>query len=126
VKAGDTFFFGEDKHLWMIISDPEQDAERVLIVMFHTLRDLRHDPACVLEDGDHPFINRPTWVNYRRARITSIRALAALEANGELRRHEPLSDRVLLLICKGAADSDLIAYQHFGLMDEQGLRDFDD
>lgn len=126
MNAGDTFLFAVDKHLWMIISDPEQDPRQVLIVMFNTLRDRRHDPACVLDIGDHPFINRPTWVNYRLARVTSINALSKLETNGGLTRREPLSAEVLRRIRIGAAESDRLAYEYFGLLDAQGLRDFDE
>lgn len=126
MRAGETFHFEGDPHLWMIISDPDQNPDAVLIVMFNTLRDLRHDPACVLDKGDHPFINRPTWVNYRMGRVTSMTSLRALEAVGKLSRHEPLSWQTLRRIRVGAAESDRIPFEHFGLLDAQGLRDFDD
>lgn len=69
MKAGDTFkLVNKDIHLWMVISDPEQDPHRVLLVNFTTWTP-RQDPACVLQEGDHPFIHHETCVNYADARI---------------------------------------------------------
>ena len=60
MKAGDTILIAEpgtsnDSHLWMVISDPEQDA-KCLIVNFTSWR-ADKDQACVIEYDEHPYVN---------------------------------------------------------------------
>ena len=64
MSAGDTFLFVD--HLWIVISDPVQEPERFLIVNF-TSWNRRHDPACLVKAGEHPFVVQDTCVNYPRA-----------------------------------------------------------
>jgi hypothetical protein len=57
IEAGDTLLVAlpntsVDSHLWMVISDPTQSDE-VLIVNFTSWREDK-DQACVLNRGDHP------------------------------------------------------------------------
>jgi hypothetical protein len=64
MKAGDTFQPADctvDKyvHVWVIISDPEQDSDQVLIVPL-TEYHPKKDTACILGPGDHPFIHKRT------------------------------------------------------------------
>lgn len=70
MKSGDTFLIvdGSDDHLWMVISDTDQDPENVVVVPF--LSDRPHlDQACVLNAGCHPFIKHPTCVQYSDAMV---------------------------------------------------------
>jgi hypothetical protein len=58
MKAGDTFQPADSTvdtfvHLWVIISDPEQDPDQVLIVSL-TAYHPKKDTACILVPGDHP------------------------------------------------------------------------
>jgi hypothetical protein len=49
VKAGDTFYVGDrsvDTHLWVVISDPEKDAERVVTVSVTTYEDWNDSTVC--------------------------------------------------------------------------------
>lgn len=55
MEAGDTFRRSYGSHLWVVASDPDQDANRVLIVNLTTVR-THCDPACILNAGDHPFV----------------------------------------------------------------------
>jgi hypothetical protein len=71
MKAGDTFRPAENTvdqfiHLWVIISDPEQDPDEVLIVSL-TEYHPKKDTACILGPGDHPFIHKKTCVAYNLA-----------------------------------------------------------
>jgi len=53
VKAGDTFYIRDrsvDTHLWVVISDPEKDAERVVIVSMTTYENYKED-VCLLDQG---------------------------------------------------------------------------
>ena len=63
MNAGDTFQPANGTvdrfvHLWVIISDPQQDSAEVLIVSL-TAYHPKKDTACILEPGDHPFLHKP-------------------------------------------------------------------
>jgi hypothetical protein len=127
VRAGDTFLFvrEEPRHLWTIISDPELDPERVLIVNF-TSWQAYHDQSCVLEGGVHPFVHHRTCVNYRQARVTTVSALEALQQDGLLEPHEHLSPELLRRIRNCAGDSRVMPLECFSILDDQDLLDPDE
>ena len=69
MNAGDTFLVAlpgtsYDSHLWIVISDPDADAERIVIVSLTSHR-ADKDQACLLRVGDHPYVKHDTCVNYR-------------------------------------------------------------
>lgn len=73
MNGGDTFRIPQpgtslDSHLWIVISDPAVDDERILIVNFTTLRP-DSDQACILVAGEHPFVQHQTCVNYGGAKV---------------------------------------------------------
>ena len=95
MDAGTTFLRSDsDKHLWIIISDPELDPENVLIVNFTSL-DARKEAVCTLCVGDHPWIRHDTCVNYADAVVTSLTKLYAAKDAGAILLHNPVSDAVL-------------------------------
>lgn len=61
MKAGFAFRFadGGDDHLWFVISDPARDP--FLLVSVTTLR-FAGDQSCLLDVGDHPFIQHPSRI----------------------------------------------------------------
>jgi len=61
VKSGDTFLKKNDRdqHLWIVLSDPNKDAAKVLLVNMTTLSD-KKEKTCVLRPGDHPWIRHDT------------------------------------------------------------------
>jgi hypothetical protein len=88
MKAEDTFQRADgnvDKfvHLWIIISDPEQDSDQVLIVSL-TEYHPKKDTACILGPGDHAFIYKRTCVAYDLANAPSLDDLVRARDNGDL------------------------------------------
>ena len=72
MDAGETLFFSHSEHLWVVISDPVQDKERVLLVNFSSVKEgVPLDSACVLLPGEHPYISKDTFVYYRHAQVLS-------------------------------------------------------
>ncbi len=70
----------ERRHLWVILTDSCQH-EANLLVNVSTLRDGRfHDPACILEPGEHKRITVRSWIEYRRAKAVYSSALIKGEA----------------------------------------------
>lgn len=106
MRAGDTFQFvgTADKHLWMVISDPGIDPDRVLIVNF-TSWDRLIDQACIVEANEHPFVAHKTYVNYPRAKVVSNTQLEFLLKGNRLAKHQPLSEALLDRIRESVMDS---------------------
>jgi hypothetical protein len=62
-------------HLFILILGPVVlpsygGQAQLAMVSMTTLRPgIPHDPACVLQPGDHPFIRHPSYVAYRHLRL---------------------------------------------------------
>jgi hypothetical protein len=101
-----TFFWltGPVDHLHIIINDPvfcpEAGHELVVAVNITSMTE-RHDPACVLEAGCHPFITHPSYVFYRDASAFSATKLAAGVAAGEVRTHEAVDEALYEKVLEG-------------------------
>ena len=121
MEAGETFKRSYGVHLWVVVSDPAKDSQRVLIVNMTTVRNRFHDPACVLNAGDHREVKHQTYMNYRDSRIVRNSALEAQLSTGQIAVNEKVSECVLDRIRRGAASSDYIPMAHRELLVEQGL-----
>ena len=60
----------------------------MLIVNFTTRRE-DSDPACILQAGEHPFVNHETCVNYAGAKVVSEAQIQTLLQKGLLTSHLP-------------------------------------
>jgi len=125
MKAGDTFQPADgtvDKfvHLWVIISDPEQDSDQVLIVSL-TEYYPKKDTACILGPGDHPFIHKRTCVAYDLANAPSLDDLVRARDNGDLIPNDPMRPDVLERIRKQSSFSTKMAPELWDILDRQGL-----
>ena len=125
MKAGDTFRPADgtvDKfvHLWVIISDPEQDSEEVLIVSL-TEYHPKKDTACILVPGDHPFIRKTSCVAYDLANAPSLDVLRQAQENGDLIANEPMRSDVLERIRKQSSLSRKMDPDLWDILDRQGL-----
>lgn len=59
--------FNEIPHLFVVLNDPCVDG-LCLLVMVSSIREGRvHDATCILDDGDHPYIDHPSYIVYRLA-----------------------------------------------------------
>jgi hypothetical protein len=125
MKAGDTFRPADNTvdqfvHLWVIISDPEQDPDRVLIVSL-TEYHPKKDTACILEPGDHPFLHKKTCVAYNLANAPSLDDLVRARNNGDLIPKEPMRAEILERIRKQSSLSTKMAPDLWDILDRQGL-----
>lgn len=124
MKAGDTLLVAEpgasyDSHLWMVLSDPEFDPERVLIANLTSWR-ADKDQACVLGPDDHPYIKHRSCVNYAGAKVVSAANIERLLEAGKVASHTPL-DAELLARIRRAVPASRMALGHAALLEEQGL-----
>ena len=110
MRAGDSFFsrdrFGM-RHLYVVISDPTKlDDTRfagyVFLVMLST-REHHKEDACVLKQGDHPFIDHDTVAVYRvpPALFGPLSDLQKSLDSGALKPSHPVSAVVLKRLREG-------------------------
>ena len=97
MNLGDTFLRTDsDKHLWIVLSDPQKDPDNVLLVNL-TSSSRERERACVLNAGDHPWIKKETCVNYNDydAVVTSLAKLQMAKDGGALVLQPPLLPAIL-------------------------------
>jgi hypothetical protein len=125
MEAGDTFYLPDrsaDGHLWIVISDPESNPNRVLLVSM-TSHDVSKEDACLITPGEHPRVTHKTCISYKPARQTSLEILDRLRDSGYLKMQEPVSSELLQRIRRGVSLSRRIDLEHVELMEEQELLD---
>lgn len=125
MKPGDTFLILAEqpkKHLWVIVSDPAANPDLVVCLSFTTLRD-KSDRSCVVQPGEHPFVQEATCIAYRHGRHLSLQQLQAMAMAGALQMREPVSEALLARIRQGARESDFTIFLHRRVLVDQGLID---
>ncbi len=130
IEEGATFIIPDprgrlDPHLWVIVSDPSQDPDDILIVNFTTRTD-RCDESCNVEPGEHPFVKHRTVVEYRGAKRVSAPQLDQLLAGTQFELREPVSQELLTRMRAGAAVSEFISHGDRSLLEEQGVLPLDE
>lgn len=97
------------KHLFILLTDPVPTAagsKDVLLVGISSVRPgLFHDPACLLYPGDHPFLDRQSYVNYPRARIEDAQKLINGVKNGVFTPRDALAGEIFARVCHGLTES---------------------
>ena len=125
MKAGETFFLAggaADRHLRVIISDPEADSTRVLFVSI-TSYDVTKEDVCLLAVGEHPFVKHKSCIAYGSAMEAPLAKLLELLSAGQLRVREPVAKSLLDRIRRGVSLSRDIKQKYIDLMLDQGLLD---
>jgi len=123
VTAGDAFYIRDravDTHLWVIISDPGRDAERVVLVSLTTYEPHK-ESVCLLEAGDHPRVSHTTCIAFNEARLTTLKALESLRDRGFLSIQDPVSGALLGRIRDGVSKSIRIRFKIIETLLEQGV-----
>jgi hypothetical protein len=125
MEAGDTFYLPDksaDGHLWIVISEPGKNPNRVLLVSM-TSYDVSKEDACLIGAGEHPKVTHKTCISYKPARQTSLEKLDRLRDSGYLKMQEPVSPELLQRVRRGVSLSKRIELEHLELMEEQELLD---
>jgi len=121
VSAGDTFLVAQPfNHLYVVCSDPRIDTSKVLLVSFTTFR-IKEEKCCMVERGEHPFIQHKSCIRYRDAKTASIDAIVRLVNANQMKRREPVSEDLLARIRKGAGESEYLPEEHRRLLQDQNL-----
>jgi hypothetical protein len=99
----------DQKHLFILLTNPVPNAANGKDVLLVGLSSVRaggyHDPACLLYPGDHPFLVRQSYVNYRMARIEDAQKLINGVRTGVLAPKEVLAGEIFARVCHGLTES---------------------
>ena len=126
MHAGDAFLLLDksvDDHLWIVVSDPIKDKNKVLIVSMTTAAPHK-EAVCLIQPGEHPWVRHDTCVSYDNARLVSLQQLLALKDTGMLDMQEPCSNLLLKRIRDAAGDSVDLPMEMAEILSEQELVDF--
>lgn len=94
------------EHPWTIISDLQKSNTEIVIVNFTGRKNLDcEDTSCIVEVGEHPSINKLSYIYYRRSRVVDLPWLQLRFDVGELRPRNPLTPVLLEKIRSGAKET---------------------
>jgi hypothetical protein len=94
------------RHIWIIISDPEQNDDRFVLVNLTSLTGSCVDDACILENADYPpYITQRTTVAYSRFKIGNVTAMQALLEGRQFYEMPDIPAETLQKIIDGAHNS---------------------
>ena len=124
IRLGDTFTLavGVDRHLQVVISDPQRSPYTVVLANFTSWApDL--EQVCEVQPGEHPWVVNRTLAYYGRTRMAPESSFAAMFAARPplVTASVPLSPDLLRRVLDGArrsVDLDLRARQ---VLTQQGL-----
>lgn len=81
--------FNEVPHLFVVMNDPTADGDCLLLMVSSDKENRMHDTTCALDDGDHPYVDRPSHIVYRIAETMRAAHIARMV---ELKYYEPRVD----------------------------------
>jgi len=102
---------GEKSHLFTIVLGPKQldgygGSDQVVMVSVTTVKpDFPFDPACVIQAGEHPFIDRESYVYYREPRIETVAHVKKMVETLGWQPREECSPELFKKIIKGLRES---------------------
>jgi len=110
-------------HLFIVISDPSQNTECILLVGVTTWEEYKDD-SCILEPADWPdldFLKHRSCIDYRHAIAASEAEVEAWIKTKRARVREPASPRLLERVRQGAKETTYLAMKYQLLLNDQGL-----
>ncbi len=124
MNGGDTFrLVGvADRHTWVVLSDPSQNAKQVLIVSFTSYTaGIGMDASCVVEPDEFTILTNQSSLYYADVREAPVAALQTLKDAGRLQLRTPVSASLLQRIRDGAVASGECKEKYKQQLRDQGL-----
>ena len=96
---------GGKRHLKIILTEPNEKGFVVVATVFTLRRPEKQDTSCILKKGDHPFIQRESVIEFKKAQV--MRAFDILQKlhSGELALKEELAPAVFERVLAAAKAS---------------------
>lgn len=98
---------GDKSHLFTVVLGPKLLAghggqQQVVMVSVTTVKpDFPHDPACVIQAGEHPFIDHESYVYYREPRVEAVDHVERMIQTMGWQPKEPCSQALCEKILQG-------------------------
>jgi len=111
-------------HLYVIISSPFGNPEKVIIVNLTTWRDRAielNDESCVVNSGEHGFVKTKSYIYYREAKEPLIENLQEAMRKGLITPLENCSADLLSKILLGAEKSPFTPLKVLQVLKDQEL-----
>jgi hypothetical protein len=118
VQLGDTFYWKEGGHLWVVISNPDTHAGEFVIVNL-TKDVFRAGKDCELHPADHKWITGSTYVSFGDARKLGVKEEINLTEQislGTIKRHLPLSAALIQKIVAAGKKSKAMSEEYKALL----------
>lgn len=103
-----------------MVSDPEQDATRVLCVSF-TSHTVAKDPTCIVQPSEFPLLDHASSIAYFDVKVASVAALEAGIQSSLIQKRTPVSDALLRRIRDGFNATRDTKFEHIQVLIDQGL-----
>lgn len=87
-------------HLHVICTDEDRFG-MILVVPLCSLHPDTSDRACLLDIGDHPYIDRKSYIHYRKTEILDVAALQESLRRGDITPHQDCREEILKVVCDG-------------------------
>ena len=109
-------------HLYVVISDPTQSQEEVVLVNISTVKaSLPTDSSCIIKPGEHSYVTATSYVVYAAAPVTTCWKIEQGARGGLLSYSTPMDDDILKRIQVGADRSLHTKQRVRELLRSQGL-----
>ena len=93
------------KHLFIIITKECTVGSHLLLNVSSIRKGKFHDPACVFEGGEHPFIKNHSFVFYRQAKQIRAKSISESVANSYYTEKDALGPVHFAKVCEGIMQS---------------------
>lgn len=124
-SMGESYFiierdFDEIDHLWIIVSDPNIDHQRLVLVPMSTLEEYK-ECICRIDEGEHPRAQHDSVIEYRFAKVRSSEWLQDKVNEHKARKREDFGQNLLDRIHGKAEDSRFISLDCLHVLSDQNL-----
>jgi len=106
MNVGDAFVPISDvvnEHLWIIITKPDENGMVAMVNV--TTKRAFVDESCILQVGDHPYVQHESVIAYQRARTAKLMELETFSAKKVLKSRPAVGPDLLARIQSGALAS---------------------
>jgi len=126
ISAGDVLRIGDSGakspwHYFVVISDPNLNSQKILLVCFTTWEDWKDDTCHISPADGFSFIRHQSCVDYAAARTESAQTLKRMMEAGAAKIVQNVGPDLLARIRKGARETNRLASKYWILLNDQEL-----
>ncbi len=100
-----TAFNPDGQHLFVVLTNPCGAGQHLLVSISSVKPNRSYDPTCVLQAGEHPFLDRQSYVFYAKIQQRPGAGIISCVKSGLFIPKEDCDASVLKKICDGVTDS---------------------